>query len=90
MNLHKLYQEIYGLDLSARVDEVSSLFENLNIAVHLKNGNVLCMPYDKDCFDTVLGISVLEHLKLEDQFQAFSEIHRVLKPGGQAIYGGAN
>ena len=87
MNLHKLYQEIYGLDLTMQVNEVSSVFENLKIPVHLKNGNILHMPYTENYFDTVLAISVLEHLKPEEQAQAFSEIHRVLKPGGQAIYG---
>lgn len=45
------------------------------------------MPYEDDFFDTVLLISILEHIKPDEQTQAFSEIRRVLKPGGQVIYG---
>jgi predicted SAM-dependent methyltransferase len=32
-------------------------------------------------------ISILEHLKPEELDHAFSEINRVLKPGGQIVYG---
>ena len=53
----------------------------------LRNGNVLHMPYADDMFDTVLLISILEHLPPEEQEPAFREISRVLKPGGQVVYG---
>ena len=45
------------------------------------------MPYENNTFDTVLLVSILEHLKPVELTQAFSEIQRVLKPGGQVIYG---
>jgi ubiquinone/menaquinone biosynthesis C-methylase UbiE len=45
------------------------------------------MPYGDNQFDTVLLISILEHLKPHELEQAFSEIKRVLKPNGQVIYG---
>ena len=45
------------------------------------------MPYPDNQFDTVLLISILEHLKPDDQPRAFAEIQRVLKPGGQVVYG---
>lgn len=86
-NLHESYEEIYGLDLNASVKEVMAVFKARQIETHLQNGNVLCMPYANDYFDTVLLISILEHLKPAEQMQAFREIRRVLKPGGQAIYG---
>jgi SAM-dependent methyltransferase len=87
LNLHRLYREIYGLDLTMRTDEVAATFENLKIPVQLQNGNILEMPYAENYFDTVLAVSVLEHLRPEEQAQAFAEIHRVLKPGGQVVYG---
>ena len=86
-NLAENYEEIYGLDLNASVEDVAAVFRKRQIETHLQNGSVLCMPYADDFFDTVLLVSILEHLRPTEQIQAFREIHRVLKPGGQAIYG---
>ena len=87
LDLHDGYKEIHGLDLTASVEAVTAVFEARQIETHLLNGNVLNMPYADDHFDTVLLISILEHLKPDQQIQAFQEIRRVLKPGGQVVYG---
>ena len=87
LNLNDNYKEIYGLDLNASVEDVKAVFKEKQIETHLQNGSVLSMPYEDDFFDTVLLISILEHLKPFEQMQAFREIRRVLRPGGQAIYG---
>jgi len=87
LNLHQLYKEIYGLDLNASVEDVADVFQKHQIETHLQNSSVLSMPYADDFFDTVLLISILEHLRPSEQVQAFGEVRRVLRPGGQAIYG---
>lgn len=87
INLNDMYQEIHGLDLTADVDVVSSVFRAHGITTNLQPGNVILMPYPNDYFDTVLLISILEHLKPDDLKGAFSEIWRALKPGGEVIYG---
>jgi ubiquinone/menaquinone biosynthesis C-methylase UbiE len=87
LNLHEHYREIHGLDLTADVDRVRKVFRERGIATELCNGSVLEMPYANDTFDTVLLISILEHLKPHEQEPAFREIARVLKPGGQVVYG---
>lgn len=87
LNLAEMYQEIHGLDLMADVPQVKSVFDALGLKTFLQNGNVLNMPYEDGYFDTVLLISILEHLKPEEQSLAFAEIKRVLKPGGQVVYG---
>lgn len=86
-NLNEKYEEIHGLDLTASVEEVGAVFEAKQIQTHLRNGSVLSMPYEDDFFDTILLISILEHLKPGEQAPAFREIRRVLKPGGQIVYG---
>ena len=58
-----------------------------NIKTYLQNGNILDMPYQDNYFDTVLLISILEHLKPDEQVRAFQEMKRVLKPNGQVVYG---
>lgn len=87
LNLHDLYAEIHGLDLTASVEEVSRVFAALDISTQLQNGDVRQMPYAAEFFDTVLLISILEHLKPDQLAAAFQEIRRVLKPGGQVVYG---
>jgi len=87
LNLHDHYREIHGLDLTADAAQVAAVFQALGIQTYLKNGSVLQMPYADNFFDTVLLISILEHLKPHEQGQAFREMHRVLKPGGQVVYG---
>ena len=57
------------------------------IAADLRRGNVLVMPYEDNHFDTVLLISILEHLRPAELVRAFAEIRRVLRPGGQVVYG---
>src|SRR5829696_3274580 len=87
LNLNEMYKKIYGLDLSCDVNEVAQVFAPLGIRPDLRNGNVLDMPYPDNQFDTVLLISILEHLKPEELDRALQEIKRVLKPGGQVVYG---
>lgn len=87
LNLHEKYREIHGIDLEADAHAVQQAFDARGIQTHLRNGNVLDLPCENDTFDTVLLISILEHLKPQDQPRAFAEIKRVLKPGGQVVYG---
>ena len=87
LNLAGMYKKIYGLDLSSDIEQVTQVFAPLGIKPELRNGNVIELPYGDNQFDTVLLISILEHLQPADLNRAFSEIKRVLKPGGQIVYG---
>lgn len=87
LNLSEMYSSIYGLDLTADIAQVEQVFAPYDIPLHLQNGDVRHMPYPDEFFDTVLLISILEHLPPDDLHQAFREIYRVLKPGGQMVYG---
>ncbi|HMS71780.1 MAG TPA: class I SAM-dependent methyltransferase [Baekduia sp.] len=44
------------------------------------------LPFDDDSFDLVLGHAVLHHIP--NLGQAWKEIHRVLRPGGVAVFAG--
>ena len=87
LNLNAMYKKVHGLDLTCDIEQVSQVFASHGVYPNLKNGDILKMPYEDDQFDTVLLISILEHLKAHELEQAFSEINRVLKPGGQVVYG---
>jgi len=87
LNLAELYDEIHGVDLHAEVAETTDAFARIGIRAQLRNGNLLDLPYDGAFFDAVLCISILEHLRPEQQAVAMREIRRVLKPGGRLVYG---
>lgn len=87
LSLQELYSEIHGLDLTADTAAVKAVFDRHGVDTHLQNGSVLSMSYPDGMFDTVLLISILEHLQPAEQEKAFQEIGRVLKPGGQVVYG---
>jgi ubiquinone/menaquinone biosynthesis C-methylase UbiE len=87
LNLKDRYTEIYGIDLSTDIHLVEATFIDQNVNLYLQNGNVLHLNFPDQSFDTVLLISILEHIQPHEQQQAFSEIRRVLKPGGQVVFG---
>lgn len=87
LNLNEMYKEIHGLDLTANTELTTKAFRALGVRTFLKNGDVLDLPYQDNYFDSVLLISILEHLKPESLIVAFREIYRVLKQNGQVVYG---
>jgi ubiquinone/menaquinone biosynthesis C-methylase UbiE len=87
LNLCEMYNEIHGVDLTADIAEVKSVYDELGVQTFLKQGDILALPYEDNYFDTVLLVSILEHLKPVELEQAFVEVRRVLKPAGQMVYG---
>lgn len=63
------------------IDHPDSLHEKSNVD---KVGTAYQIPADDASFDSAICSAVLEHL--EEPEQALRECHRVLKPGGVAIY----
>ena len=73
MNFRGRAARIYGVDPDTRVESNPYLDEG-------KIGVGESIPYADSSFDMVFADNVLEHL--DDPAAVFSEIHRVLKPGG--------
>jgi SAM-dependent methyltransferase len=88
-NLNQMYQKIVGIEKNdtGNIGKINQIFQRKGINLHLSSGDLLNLPYRAHSFDTVLVISVLEHLYPQNQYNAFTEIHRVLKPKGQLVYG---
>jgi SAM-dependent methyltransferase len=88
-NLADLYHQTFGIEKNdpIAISKISNYFRQRHINVQLTSGDLLNMPYEDDEFDTVLVISVLEHLQPREQNRAFSEIYRIIRPGGQLVYG---
>ncbi len=89
LNLAERFEEIHGLDMHDRADEVARSFESSGIRnrLHLRNGSITSLPHENEWFDSALAISIHEELPLDLQDSAFREIHRVLQPGGCYVVG---
>lgn len=87
LNLSQDYKEIYGIDLFADAEAVTEMWGQEGLAPRLQQGDLVELSYADNMFDTVLLISILEHLKPHELAKAMEQVHRVLKPNGQMIYG---
>jgi len=79
------YRERYGLD--GNVHDMSCLLEDETL-VSLKRFNIAeeqALPFNDSTFDAVSMLAVLEHVYINKASFLFSEIFRVLKPGGSYI-----
>ncbi len=60
--------------------------ERLGLTVRATRADAESLPFAERSFDLVLGHAVLHHLP--DLQRAFSEFHRVLRPGGRIVFAG--
>jgi len=68
------------------VRALASNAERLGLTVKALRADAESLPFAAGSFDLVLGHAVLHHLP--DLERAFSEFHRVLKPGGRIVFAG--
>lgn len=68
------------------VEALEQNAERLGLEVEALIADAERLPFEDESFDIVVGHAVLHHLP--DLEQAFSEFHRVLKPGGTIVFAG--
>jgi SAM-dependent methyltransferase len=68
------------------VDVLAGNAERLGLEVEARVADAEALPFEDESFDLVLGHAVLHHLP--DLDHAWREIHRVLRPGGVALFAG--
>ena len=90
VGLHKMgFKNIIGLDLSVGMIAAAKGLAKLNgLDIEFVTGNALDLPFPDNSFDKALfsynGIMCIP--KVKNRKKAFSEIYRVLKPGGIFIF----
>lgn len=73
-------KKIIGIDPSEESIKIAKQFKHP--ACSFKVGSALDLPFKNNTFDTVMSWEVLEHIPKKTEEIMFSEIYRVLKPGG--------
>ena len=77
-DLKKNGYDVFGIDSSDQ-----AIFYCIQKGLNVKKGDATNLGYEKDTFDAVMLLDVIEHL--EDDKSAVAEAYKVLKPGGIAI-----
>jgi 2-polyprenyl-3-methyl-5-hydroxy-6-metoxy-1,4-benzoquinol methylase len=78
--------EVTGFDLSEGMLEVArrKLAER-GLTAELRQGDMADLPFPDGTFDTVTSMLALMHIPLADRQAVFSQVARVLKPGGRML-----
>lgn len=87
LELGSRFEQVYGLDRHEYGARIAGVFARHNLHVRLVRGDVLSLPYAADRFDSVVAVSMLEHLRPETQQPAMHEMGRVLRSGGRLVIG---
>ena len=70
-------------EYAGRLD-ISGVDANYSSA-RVVSGSITHLPFPEASFERALCLDVLEHLPYEDQPRALTELHRVLRPGGELL-----
>lgn len=81
----RLGARVSGFDMSeVGIDVARSRAQRDDVDVRLDVADACELPYERESFDIVVGISALEHvIKYAGTGE---EVHRVLRPGGLAVF----
>jgi tRNA (uracil-5-)-methyltransferase TRM9 len=79
--------ELYGLDFSIEMLHYAKKYAaKFNFDVRLLHGDAANLPIESASVDWAISVAAYHHLKgAENRQQAFYELNRILKPGGEAF-----
>ncbi|OGO40322.1 MAG: SAM-dependent methyltransferase, partial [Chloroflexi bacterium RBG_16_57_8] len=79
--------ELHGLDFSAAMLRFARKYSaKFNFAVNLVQGDSVSLPFADETFDRAISVATYHHIRGKQQrLAAIRELHRVLKPGGEAF-----
>jgi 2-polyprenyl-3-methyl-5-hydroxy-6-metoxy-1,4-benzoquinol methylase len=86
LNFRKVGYEVFGFDISAsNIATARNLAQRYNLVerTHFDVGTAETVHYPSDQFDVIVGVDILHHVDIEPSIR---ECHRLLKPGGVAVF----
>lgn len=78
-----------GLDYSAAALRIANN-KHKNVGINEKRfdlirGDAIRLPFNEGCFDVIFMMDIVEHLYPDEVEATFSEVRRLLKPGGHIV-----
>ena len=79
--------ELYGLDFSGSMLQLARKYsKKYKFSVALSQADIRYLPYPDNFFDWAIAVATYHHIdNKQERLQALQELHRVLKPGGEAF-----
>lgn len=85
----KLGARAFGIDYAAVAVRLSRAIvqgpANTSSPIGVYQASALYLPFERESFDRVLMLDIVEHLYPEELSAALKEAYRVLKPGGRIV-----
>lgn len=76
--------DAFGIDISKEgLRLCSEMLKHWGIRAKIQLGNMLYLPFEDDWFDIVIDVVSMQHVTFSEHIKAYSEVMRVLKPGGR-------
>jgi tRNA (uracil-5-)-methyltransferase TRM9 len=79
--------ELWGVDFSEHmIEQAQKYAAKFKFTAQLIVADAVCLPFPDGVFDCAIALAAYHHIKGESQrMEAFRELHRVLKPGGEVF-----
>jgi SAM-dependent methyltransferase len=79
--------DLHGIDFSPKMLQFARKYaDKYKFSVNLVEADARNLPYSNDSFDRAIAVATYHHIENnEERLQAFKELRRVLKPGGEAF-----
>ncbi len=79
--------KLHGLDFSKEMLSFALKYSSkFKFSTRLIQADAVYLPYKSETFDTAIAVATYHHIRgMEKRREAFAELFRVLKPGGEAF-----
>ena len=85
---HQQGYDCWGIDLSdEQLQEARDFCQEQAMPLHLRQGDMRCLPFDDETFDYIYEHYSMRHLSKQDTAGAVGEMFRVLRKGGLCFLG---
>ena len=79
-------KQVDGIDISKRMIHAAQSMKGASENMNFDVGDITSLPMQSSFYDLAVGVFVFNYLSIEETFQSFAEVFRVLKPRGQFVF----